>query len=87
MISCRFCVATYPGVQDRLAAELDAAGLLAKPSNPDPKELDFNVLNELPVMDAVSLSLLSLTVEQCKHCAAFSSAAIACCPIKPCLQD
>ena len=57
MISCRFCVATYPGVQDRLAAELDAAGLLATPSNPEPKELDFNIMNELPVMDAVSLSL------------------------------
>ena len=69
MISCRFCVATYPGVQDRLAAELDAAGLLATPSNPEPRELDFNNLNELPVMDAVTCSLNSPEhLEQSRCC-------------------
>ena len=47
-------MATYPGVQDRLAAELDGAGLLATPGNPEPKDVDFNVLHELPVLDAVS---------------------------------
>ena len=51
-------MATYPGVQDRLAAELDGAGLLAKPGNPEPKDVDFNVLHELPVLDAVSPGLL-----------------------------
>ena len=80
MISCRFCVATYPGVQDRLAAELDAAGLLASPSDPEPKELDFNIMNELPVMDAVSLSLTLPSVEQCKL-SAESSTATSVCPL------
>lgn len=51
-------MATYPGVQDRLAAELDGAGLLATPTNPEPKDVDFNVLHELPVLDAVSPRLL-----------------------------
>ena len=47
-------MATYPGVQDKLAAELDGAGLLATPTDPQPKDVDFNVLHELPVLDAVS---------------------------------
>lgn len=51
---CRFCVATYPGVQDRLAAELAGAGLLATPARPEPKDVDFNILHELPILDAVS---------------------------------
>ena len=54
MLLCRYCVATYPGVQEKLAAELDSAGLLATPSRPEPKDVDFNVLHELPVLDAVS---------------------------------
>lgn len=48
-------MATYPGVQDRLAAELDGAGLLATPSLLEPRDVDLNVLHELPVLDAVSL--------------------------------
>ena len=49
-------MATYPGVQDKLAAELEGAGLLATPSMPEPRDVDFNVIHELPVLDAVSPS-------------------------------
>ena len=54
-------MATYPGVQERLAAELDNAGLLATPGCPEPKDVDFNVLHELPVLDAVSLPAISIS--------------------------
>ena len=49
-------MATYPGVQDKLAAELEGAGLLATRSMPEPRDVDFNVIHELPVLDAVSPS-------------------------------
>lgn len=47
-------MATYPGVQEKLVAELEGAGLLATPSMPEPRDVDLNVLHELPVLDAVS---------------------------------
>ncbi len=60
----RYCVATYPGVQDRLAAELEGAGLLATPTCPEPKDVNFSVLHELPVLDAVSPRLPAKSVMQ-----------------------
>jgi hypothetical protein len=33
-----FNIATVPGVQERIAAELDSLGLLAKPGCPPPRE-------------------------------------------------
>ncbi|CAL5227143.1 g10055 [Coccomyxa viridis] len=48
-----YCVATYPGVQEKLVAELEGAGLLATPSMPEPRDVDLNVLHELPVLDAI----------------------------------
>ena len=56
-------MATYPGVQDRLAAELASARLLATAGVPEPKDVDLNVLHELPVLDAVSASRMQLPGE------------------------
>ena len=45
--------ATSPGVQERVAAELDAAGLLAKPGV-KPREMEFEDLKKLPFLTAVA---------------------------------
>lgn len=50
---CRFCIATYPGVQEALAAELDRKGLLASVSRPEPRNVELNDLPELHYLDAV----------------------------------
>jgi len=47
-----FNIATVPGVQDKIAQELDAAGLLAKPGCPPPRELDWEDLKHLPFLTA-----------------------------------
>lgn len=49
----RFCIATYPGVQQRVAAELDKAGLLLTASRPVPCELKQDDLRDLVVLEAV----------------------------------
>ncbi len=49
----RFCVATYPGVQERLAGELAAAGLLLRPGAPALRDMDFGDIFNLPILDAV----------------------------------
>ncbi|KAI8477013.1 MAG: cytochrome P450 [Monoraphidium minutum] len=46
--------ATCPGVQERVAEELDAAGLLAKPGCPPPREMDYEDLKKLPYLTAVA---------------------------------
>ncbi|GBF93726.1 cytochrome P450 [Raphidocelis subcapitata] len=46
--------ATAPGVQDRVAAELDAAGLLHKPGCPPPREMEYEDLKRLPYLTAVA---------------------------------
>ena len=56
----RFCVATYPGVQERLSAELAAAGLLASAKQPQPRELEFSDIFALPILEAVCTPLLWL---------------------------
>eukprot|EP00877_Chromochloris_zofingiensis_P000654 jgi/Chrzof1/1058/Cz01g38230.t1 len=43
-------IATVPGVQERLAAELDSVGLLAKPGCPAPRELEWEDLKQLPYL-------------------------------------
>ncbi|CAL8466632.1 g6168 [Coccomyxa elongata] len=48
-----FCIATYPGVQQRVAAELDEAGLLLTASRPMPRELKQDDLKDLVVLEAV----------------------------------
>ena len=40
--------------QAALAAELDAAGLLASPANPSPRAMAFPDLPRLPYLDAVN---------------------------------
>jgi cytochrome P450 len=41
-------------VQDKVAAELDAAGLLHKPGCPPPREMEFEDLKKLPYLTAVA---------------------------------
>ena len=49
----RFCISTYPGVQERVAEELGAAGLLSTPSRPAPRPVEFSDIFDLPILDAV----------------------------------
>eukprot|EP00878_Enallax_costatus_P000395 GHUV01000482.1.p1 GENE.GHUV01000482.1~~GHUV01000482.1.p1 ORF type:complete len:459 (+),score=124.68 GHUV01000482.1:1092-2468(+) len=47
-----FNITTMPGVQDKIAAELDTLGLLAKPGQPAPRELQYEDLKSLPYLTA-----------------------------------
>jgi len=47
-------LATTPGVQEKIAEELDALGLLAKPGCPPPRELELDDLKKLPYMVAAA---------------------------------
>jgi fatty acid synthase len=49
-----FNIATVPGVQDRIAEELDSLGLLAKPGCPAPRELDLDDLKKMPYLTAAT---------------------------------
>ncbi len=49
-------LATHPGAQEKLAAELAAAGLLASPAQPAPRLLTYADLGRLPYLDAVHSS-------------------------------
>jgi hypothetical protein len=48
----RGLIAGHPEVQARLAAELDAQGLLATPGNPAPRRPEYGDLAKLPYLDA-----------------------------------
>jgi hypothetical protein len=48
----RGLIAGHPEVQARLAAELDAQGLLATSGNPAPRRPEYNDLAKLPYLDA-----------------------------------
>jgi cytochrome P450 len=47
-------LATTPGVQEKIAEELDALGLLAKPDCPPPRELELDDLKKLPYLVAAA---------------------------------
>ncbi|KAF8057861.1 CYP97C1 [Scenedesmus sp. PABB004] len=47
-----FNIATSPGVQERIADELDGLGLLVKPGCPPPRELEWEDLKALPFLTA-----------------------------------
>eukprot|EP00879_Flechtneria_rotunda_P000943 GHRR01001075.1.p1 GENE.GHRR01001075.1~~GHRR01001075.1.p1 ORF type:complete len:417 (+),score=135.67 GHRR01001075.1:964-2214(+) len=47
-----FNIASMPGVQEAVAAELDRAGLLVKPGCPPPRELTWEDLKSLPYLTA-----------------------------------
>lgn len=48
------CLIVIPAqIQDKLAAQLDAAGLLATPGKPEPRDFEWPDLNELPYLTAV----------------------------------
>ena len=55
---CRFCISAYPGVQERVIAELDEAGLLLTAARPEPRELKQDDLKDLVVLEAVRLPVL-----------------------------
>jgi hypothetical protein len=46
--------ATSPGVQERVAEELDAIGLLSKPGAPPPREMEYEDLKRMPYLTAVA---------------------------------
>jgi hypothetical protein len=46
--------ATRPDVQERVAAELGAAGLLSAPGGPPPREMEYEDLRKLPYLTAVA---------------------------------
>eukprot|EP00884_Botryococcus_braunii_P023100 jgi/Botrbrau1/9474/Bobra.0252s0093.1 len=48
-----FAISRNPEIEARITAELDAAGLLASPIEPDPRELQLEDLYKLPYLDAV----------------------------------
>ncbi|WIA35872.1 hypothetical protein OEZ86_004255 [Tetradesmus obliquus] len=47
-----FNIASVPGVQAKIAEELDCLGLLAKPGCPPPRELEWEDLKQLPYLTA-----------------------------------
>jgi cytochrome P450 len=47
-----FNIATAPGVQEQVAAELERAGLLVTPDTPAPRELEWDDLKALPYLTA-----------------------------------
>jgi cytochrome P450 len=49
-----FNIATSPGVQEKIAEELDSLGLLAKPECPQPRELEWDDLKKLPYLIAAT---------------------------------
>jgi cytochrome P450 len=49
-----FNIATVPGVQDKIAEELDSLGLLAKPGCPAPREMEWEDLKKLPYLTAAT---------------------------------
>ena len=46
-------LAAHPEVQEEVAAELEAAGLLASRGKPQPRRLTYADLSKLPYLDAV----------------------------------
>ena len=46
-------LAAHPEVQEEVAAELEAAGLLASRGRPQPRRLTYADLSKLPYLDAV----------------------------------
>jgi hypothetical protein len=49
-----FNIATVPGVQDKIAEELDGLGLLARPGCPAPREVTLDDLKAMPYMSAAA---------------------------------
>ncbi len=49
-----FNIATVPGVQDKIAEELDSLGLLATPERPNPREVTLDDLKAMPYLSAAA---------------------------------
>ncbi len=52
MAWCLFAISTNPEVEERVLAELDTLGLLAKPGYPEPRSLEVSDLGKLPYLNA-----------------------------------
>ena len=48
-----FAISTMPEIEARVVAELDTLGLLAKPGNPEPRDLTLADLGNMPYLAAV----------------------------------
>jgi hypothetical protein len=53
VVSRRYCLAVFPGIEDAVAEELAAHGLLATPGNPEPRALEYNDLLRLTYLKKV----------------------------------
>ncbi len=53
VVSRRYCLAVFPGIEDAVAEELAAHGLLATPGNPEPRALEYNDLLRLSYLKKV----------------------------------
>lgn len=52
-LTCRALLGAHPEVQQKVAAELEAAGLRATTAKPEPRRLSYADLGRLPYLDAV----------------------------------
>ena len=48
---CRYFLAKHPAAMKKLAEELDAAGLLKTPQNPDPRQFAYADIGKLRYLD------------------------------------
>ncbi len=64
---CRALLAAHPEQEKVLAAELDAAGLLATPANPSPRPMAFSDLPRLAYLDGVRAQQCIPPSSDCKN--------------------
>ena len=75
-----FNIASVPGVQQKIAEELDSLGLLAKPGCPPPRELEWEDLKRMPYLTACAKEAMqksAICAEACK-CAQSPSTQLPC---------
>jgi cytochrome P450 len=74
-----FNIASVPGVQEKIAEELDSLGLLAKPGCPPPKELELDDLKRVPYLVAATKEAMRMlpVVSIMGRCGAFTCIAAA----------
>lgn len=63
---CRALLAAHPEQERALAAELDAARLLATPANPSPRPMTFSDLPRLTYLDGVRRAALQCPFTNCR---------------------
>jgi hypothetical protein len=67
MAWCLFAISTHPEVEERVSAELDTLGLLAKPGYPEPRSLEVSDLGKLPYLNAAIKEAMRLHTVRIKR--------------------